>query len=82
MCFRNLNLAFKLEFDLFCFILAYNRSLMFIRRLISRVTQGWPSLGLQNFVGTYFSVILFSDVLNSDHLVCVSDAEKFSWKVF
>ena len=82
MCFRNLNLAFKLEFDLFCYILAYNQSLLFIRHLISHVTQGWPSFGLQNFVGTYFSVILFRHVLNSDYLVSVSDAEKFSIRSF
>ena len=68
-----MNLALRLELDLLCFILAYSRSLLFIKRLISRVTQGWPSLGLQNLVGTYFSVIMFNVFLNSDHLVFVSE---------
>ena len=59
MCLRTLNFSLRLGFDLFCFIFAYNLSLLFIWRLISRVTQGWLSLGLQNLVGINFSVMLF-----------------------
>ena len=38
-------------------------------------------LGLQNLVGTYFSVIMFNVFLNFDHLVFVSADVVFSWKV-
>ena len=78
MCFRWLNLFFILGFDLFCLYLVYRRSLLCINRFISEVTHGCPSLGLHNLFGTYFSVSLFRDPLNSFHLVLMSQFSVFS----
>ena len=54
-------------------------TLLFICRLISRITQGWLSFGLHNFVGINFSVISFRAFLNSVHLVLVSDPMTWLW---
>ena len=75
--FKIVKFSFEIRVGSVLFEFGVQAIILCTRRWISTMTQGCPSLGLHNFDGTYFSVNLFRDPLNSFHLIFVSQFRVF-----